>query len=182
MLCIQSTLQVSAMLGHHVIWIVPGETCRALVRTGTSPQTSSECTNISPSNPNNEPYFFDRRWRACKCAFATNQLRASNGKEANEAIRSISKGNHNDAERRNLLTHYHHHQSASLLKNIPYPSQYYPDLFPLEMCYLVREKRRRRGEEEEDGLKHVDTSHFMNNAMDLRDLELLLMQGKLIWN
>ena len=106
---------------------------------------------------------------------APKQMRSSYSKDAAEVTRSNSKGNYNDSERRNLLSQYHHH-NANLLKNIPYPSQYYPDLFPMEMCYLMREKCR--ANEGEDGLEHVDTSHFMNNAMDLRDLELLLMQGK----
>ena len=108
---------------------------------------------------------------------APKQIRSSYTKDAAEVMRSTSKGNRNDTERRNPLSQYHHHH-ANLLKNIPYPSQYYPDLFPLEMCYLMQEKRRPN--EEENGLEHVDTSHFMNNAMDLRDLELLLMQGKII--
>ena len=108
---------------------------------------------------------------------APKQTRSSYTKDAAEVTRSIPKGNHNDKEKRNLLSQYHHHH-ANLLKNIPYPSQYYPDLFPLEMCYLMQEKRR--SNEAKNGLEHVDTSHFMNNAMDLRDLEILLMQGKMI--
>ena len=79
-----------------------------------------------------------------------------------------------------MLSHYYrdHHPAASFLKHSHYPSQYYPDLSPLEMCYLLQGDGR--GENERFGKD--EASHFVNTALTIRDVQLLLLQGKMIYH
>ena len=148
--------------------------CRSLIRTRSSPPTSSECTNVS-SNHNIEPYFFDRRWRACKCANITNQLRSSHsGIELNENGYVACKLNHNALEHRSSFAHHRDHRRENFnVKQTNYPSQYYPDLSPLEMCYLLQGDAAQEGNET---LGMNDVNHFIN-TLTIRDVQLLLLQG-----
>lgn len=143
--------------------------CRSLIRTRSSPPTSSECTNTS-SNPNVEPYFFDRRWRACKCANITN--RSYSGIEINENL--SGKLSHIALDQQSSVAHRRGHYRGDFnLKSSHYPSQYYPDLSPMEMCYLLQGDHP----DQNQRLEMDDASHIVN-TLTIRDVQLLLLQGQ----
>ena len=63
------------------------------------------------------------------------------------------------------------YQANFKFKQSNYPSQYYPDLSPMDMCYLLQGDN---GHEDDEG------SHYINTELTIRDVQLLLLQGKLL--
>ena len=63
------------------------------------------------------------------------------------------------------------YQANFKFKQSNYPSQYYPDLSPMDMCYLLQGEN---GHEDDEG------SHYINTELTIRDVQLLLLQGKLL--
>ena len=157
-----------------------GEGCRSLNRTRSSPPISSQGTTLS-TDANSEPYFFDRRWRACKCANITNANRSNSGVDIHELEAMRNKPcNHNAlAHRRSFIqsrSRDSHYRANLKLNNSNYPSQYYPDLSPIDMCYLLQGDY---DPAEKEDLDVESSSHCINTAFTIRDIQLLLLQGKL---
>ena len=125
------------------------------------------------SNPNDESYFFDRRWRACKCANITNELRSQSGIQANDNGNLSEKMNNISLDHRSSFAHNRSQYRGNFnLKSSKYPSQYYPDLSPMEMCYLMQADVRDQNER----LEIDDASHFVD-TLTIRDVQFLLLQG-----
>ena len=149
------------------------------MRTRSSPPASSECTQASSNHTNHEPYFFDRKWRNCKCA---NHLRPHSGIEITELGDNVSNRlYHNGLQYRRSFAHptrERHHGDNFHLKRSNYPSQYYPDLSPLEMCNLLQGMQEEDGEPDDNDRLELDedTAHFIN-TLTIRDVQLLLLQG-----
>ena len=146
------------------------------MRTRSSPPASSEA---SSNHPNHEPYFFDRRWRACKCA---NHPRPHSGIEIAELGPNMTNRlYHNGLQHRRSFAHTtrnRHHGDNFHLKQSNYPSQYYPDLSPIEMCNLLQGMQEENGEEYNDDRLQLDedAAHFIN-TLTIQDVQMLLLQG-----
>ena len=159
-----------------------GDGCNSLIRTRSSPPASSDCTQASSNHPNHEPYFFDRKWRACKCANITNHQRPHSGIEMNEMGERMNGTLYpNRLQHRRSFAHpsrERRHGDNFHLKQSNYPSQYYPDLSPIEMCNLLQGMQEEDSEENDNERLELDedTAHFIN-TLTIRDVQLLLLQG-----
>ena len=88
---------------------------------------------------------------------------------------------HNGLQHRRSFAHHsreHRHGDNFHLKQSNYPSQYYPDLSPMEMCNLLQGMQD-DGEEDGDNdrLELDDNAAHFINTLTIRDVQLLLLQG-----
>ena len=88
---------------------------------------------------------------------------------------------HNGLQHRRSFVHQtreHRHGENFQLKQSNYPSQYYPDLSPTEMCNLLQGMQDDGEDEGDHDRLELDenTAHFIN-TLTIRDVQLLLLQG-----